>query len=269
MEYYAIIVEGRTDSAVVEAIICNSLNYRILETVDEVPALFKGLIGSYPVTKKGKIKSLRPEGFPIFAINQSDKSIIIKIANGNQNICKEIENISAALQTSDFIDEFVGFIVFIDSDLKTNEQIEHDLAKALRKLEINWNFKSHILEYNDLQKQLYIYKFPQTGNGAIETLLLNCAKKLYPEIYSKTEKFKQEILEDSAFEIIIKSWTKNEKIVPFYADKMQIECISAVLKPDKPIAMAVKDKIIRNNQKCLQEVDEYRRLECFLENLLK
>ena len=50
---------------------------------------------------------------------------------------------------------------------------------------------------------------------------------------------------------------------------MQIECISAVLKPDKPIAMAVKDKIIRNNQKCLQEVDEYRRLEYFLENLLK
>lgn len=269
MKCYVIIVEGRTDSAVIEAILCNSLNYRILETADEVPELFANLIGSYPVTKKGKIKSLRPEGFPIFATNQSDKSVVIKIANGNQNICKDIENISLVLQTSNFIDDFAGFIVFIDSDLKTNEQLEHDLINALKKENINWNSKSHIIEYNDLQKELYLYKIPQIGNGEIETLLLSCAQKLYPEIYSKTETFKQEILKDPALANIRKSWSKNEQIAHFYANKMQMECISAVLKPDKPIAMAVKDKIIRKNQDCLQEIEEYRNLENFLKNLLK
>ena len=46
-------------------------------------------------------------------------------------------------------------------------------------------------------------------------------------------------------EIRKKCWAKKDEIQEFYADKVQFEAISAVLKPDRPVRFAIKDKIIR------------------------
>ena len=59
------------------------------------------------------------------------------------------------------------------------------------------------------------------------------------------------------------------QVQDFYADKVQLGVISAILKPDKTIAMTVKDKLIRKEFLAqLKEVDEYNLLYEFLKSKL-
>ena len=53
------------------------------------------------------------------------------------------------------------------------------------------------------------------------------------------------VMQPEYAEIRKKCWAKKDEIQEFYADKVQFEAISAVLKPDRPVRFAIKDKIIR------------------------
>lgn len=58
-----------------------------------------------------------------------------------------------------------------------------------------------------------------------------------------------------------------KQVQNFYADKVQFGIISTILKPDKTIAMTIRDKIIKKDSLTkLQKIEEYHLLYEFLKN---
>ena len=67
-----------------------------------------------------------------------------------------------------------------------------------------------------------------------------------------------------------KCWAKKDEIQEFYADKVQFEAISAVLKPDRPVRFAIKDKIIRKEYYDLyMQIPDFKKVYDFLVENLK
>lgn len=64
-------------------------------------------------------------------------------------------------------------------------------------------------------------------------------------------------------------WSKDEQIQTFYADKVQFGFLSVALKPDKPLGMTIKDKIIKTkNLHELNKVEEFNKLCKFLSDII-
>lgn len=56
------------------------------------------------------------------------------------------------------------------------------------------------------------------------------------------------VMQPEYAEIRKKCWAKKDEIQEFYADKVQFEAISAVLKPDRPVfALRLKIKLFVRN----------------------
>ena len=67
-----------------------------------------------------------------------------------------------------------------------------------------------------------------------------------------------------------KCWAKKDAIQEYHADKVQFEAISAVLKPDRPVRFAIKDKIIRKEYYDLyMQIPDFKKVYDFLVENLK
>lgn len=167
MGNYAIIVEGRTDSALIEAILEVVWGYKLYENVNDLPDIFKDLVGRYPTPKSldNKQNSLRPNGFPIF-YHSEDSEIVIKIANGNNKIFSTIRDTLEVIMAKSEDNNFGGFIVITDKDKYTEDEIRAAFKKKLQENKLSWNLDNNQLrnEYDEYS-MLYLYAMPQNGMG--------------------------------------------------------------------------------------------------------
>lgn len=164
-------------------------------------------------------------------------------------------------------DDFGGFLVFSDTDLSTKHEIISDFTKKF--LENDIIFEDECIKVYDRWIGCKLYFFPMSGCGAVEKLLLECAEVSHNQLYLCAQKFRNEIMEQEYGELRKEYWTKNELIQEFYADKVQFGAVSTVLKPDKPVRFAIKDKLIRTEYfDSFIGLPEFKNLYDFLHNNL-
>lgn len=94
--------------------------------------------------------------------------------------------------------------------------------------------------------------------GAIEKLLLECANLTYNKLYQDAQDYRNRIMTDTYSQLRKECWASDKRIQTFYSDNVQFGAISSVLKPDRPVRFAIKDKILKS-----AFFDEYMQLAEF------
>lgn len=261
-KYYILIAEGIADCSLLEAILEKYLGFTQYQNVKELPELFRDMIGTYPASTG----ALRRQDSPVFYYKDT-VGIAVKQAGGCSKIPVKISALAELIDKLDLFNVFGGFLVFCDTDLNTREEIKADFVKKFRENEIL--FEHDRLKFSEKEISCKLHLFPSNGVGAIEKLLLECTNILNAGLYQDAMEYRNKIMGDDYQEIRKTCWAKKEEVQEFYADKVQFGSISAVLKPDKPVRFAIKDKLITSS--CFNmymELPEFKELHNFLQNNL-
>lgn len=262
-KYYVLIAEGITDCSLLEAILEKYLGYTQYEKVDHLPELFKDMIGKYP-TGTGELKR---QDSPTFYY-KNNVGVAVKMAGGCSNLAKKVSSIIAIIDIRDEYKNFGGFLVFADTDTEDADHISEKLKDELEKDDLIYQDNMVIAYDHKLSCKLHL--FPTNGCGAIEKLLLECAKITYGELFDDALKYRECISDKKHEKLRKECWAKDKEIQEFYADKVQFGAISTVLKPDKPVRFSIKDKLIRTDYKAsYMEIEEFKMLYDFLQNNLE
>lgn len=260
MRGYIIICEGITDCSIVEAIIEKSLEYKSYKSIKELPILFSQMIQPYP----NELGELQKKDSPVFYYKENI-CIAVKQANGYTNIPKLISAYLEIISKEDLYDVFGGFLVICDTDTKSREELEKYYRESLESYDISYD--NEIIEYEKEDIRCKIHFIPQEGQGAVEKLLLECSEAIYNDLYNDAKCFRQKIMEPSYEKVRNDCWVSNSVIQQFYGDKVQFGVISTVLKPDRPVRFAIKDRLIsRSHMEKLMDVPEFLALHKFLLN---
>ena len=142
MKYYAIIVEGRTDSALIEAMLEKEFGFKAYTNKKDLPDIFVQMMGKYP-QQTGELK---PTGFPLF-YHTEKIGITIRIANGNTKIAATLEGLINIIENCDILEDFKGFIIITDKDNKSQEKIITDLNEQFNKLDLNFENSSFVVAH--------------------------------------------------------------------------------------------------------------------------
>ncbi len=261
-KYYILVAEGITDCSFLEAVLERYLGYKQYQNARELPPLFFEMIGQYPASS-GK---LQRQDSPMF-FNKDHVSVAVKQAGGCSNIPAKVSLLVELIDKLEVYDKFGGFLVFSDTDLSTKHEIISDFRKKF--LENDIILEDESIKVYGRQIACGLYLFPMSGCGAVEKLLLECAEISYGQLYLAARKFREEIMQQEYQELRKECWTKNEAIQEFYADKVQFGAVSAVLKPDKPVRFAIKDKLIKAEYFDLfTKLPEFKNLYDFLHSNL-
>lgn len=260
MRNYIVIVEGVTDSGVVEAILEKGLHFKPYQNTSQLNDLLKQMIGNYP-TQTGELKRTNS---PMF-YTKDDINVAIKLSNGCTNIPKDIANLLELILINE--DEFNGFLIITDTDKKSRESLMHEYKLSLKDKDIE--LSENVIIY-DNNKYICDFLFvPSYEQGAIEKILLQCSQMLYSDIYSISQDVVNR-MNASVYEKYRKDWASDKTIQSFYMDKMQFGVISSVLKPDKPNRITIKDKIITTqNFSVLLGIKEFKYIYDFLDKKLQ
>lgn len=259
---YILVSEGVTDCSFLETMIEKFLEFKPYNNIRELPEIFRQMIGQYPAMSG----ELMRQDSPTFYY-KDNICIAVKQANGYSNIPQKISALIEILDKEDFYQQFGGFLIFCDTDMKSRKETEEFFKKAFEENDIT--YKSSSLKAYDHIISCKIHLFPENGSGAVEKLLLDCADTTYGFLCNDAKDFRKKIMSEQYSEIRKVCWAKDLNIQEFYADKVQFGVISAVVKPDRPVRFAIKDKIFR--KKYLEEykkVPEFKLLLEFLENNL-
>lgn len=237
-KYYILVAEGVTDCSFLEAVLEKYLGFKQYQNVGELPLLFSEMVGQYPASS-GK---LQRQDSPTF-FYRDHIGIAVKQAGGCSNIPAKVSLLAALVDKLEAYDNFGGFLVFSDTDLNTKDEIISDFTKKF--LENDVILENGYMKAYDRKIACKLYLFPMSGCGAVEKLLLQCAEISHSRLYLNAWEFRTKIMALEYQELRRECWTKNEAVQEFYADKVQFGTVSAVLKPDKPVRFAIKDKLIR------------------------
>ena len=256
-KYYILIAEGVTDCSLLEAVLEQYLQFSSFAKVDELPEIFKNMIGIYP----SGLGELKRTDSPMFYYKDVI-GIAVKQANGCNNLAAKASALIEIIDQLDVYDQFGGFLLFGDTDEKTEDEIKTLLTRT---------FKERDFDYTgDVIKAYGHELLPSSGRGAIEKVLLKCVEKSYDTLTKDAENFKMVVMQPEYADIRKKCWAKKDEIQEFYADKVQFEAISAVLKPDRPVRFAIKDKIIRKEYYDLyMQIPDFKKVYDFLVENLK
>lgn len=258
-KHYILIAEGITDCSFLEAILEQYLGFVQYQNVKELPLLFAEMIGKYP-TITGE---LQRQDSPTFYY-KDNIGVAVKQANGCSRIPIVISSLANLIDKLELYDTFDGFLIFCDTDLNSKEEIKKNFSKQFQENEIYYENDSIKLYGNQMLCKLYL--FPTIGNGAIEKLLLECTNVSYRSLYQDSQEYRNRIMSEEYQELREKCWAKKKTIQEFYADKVQFGSISTVLKPDKPVRFAIKDKLIRFDYFDLyMNLTEFKELHNFLQ----
>ena len=134
MKYYAIIVEGRTDSALIEAMLEKEFGFKAYTNKKDLPNVFMQMMGKYP-QQTGELK---PTGFPLFYYSE-EIGITIRIANGNTKIAANLEGLLDIVENCEALEDFNGFIIITDKDTKSRDKIIAELNEQLNKINLNFS----------------------------------------------------------------------------------------------------------------------------------
>lgn len=159
-------------------------------------------------------------------------------------------------------------MIFCDTDLHTKEEIREEFKKKFLKNDILFDGKT--LKFYEYQMQCKLYLFPSHDVGAIEKLLLECTEVTYNSLFQDAQGYKNRIMQDEYQELRKRCWANKKSVQEFYSDKVQFGAVSAVLRPDKPVRFAIKDRLIKSDYfgKFMQ-LPEFKQLFGFLtDNLM-
>lgn len=262
-KYYVLIAEGITDCSLLEAILEKYLDYTQYANSNQLPELFKEMIGKYP-TGTGELKR---QDSPMF-YHKGNTHVAVKMAGGCSKLTNRVSSIIEIIDKLDVYRDFGGFLVFADTDRENSAHITKKLAEDLKKED--FVYQNDVVEAYEHEIPCKLHLFPTEGCGAIEKLLLECAEITYKELTADASKYREFILDKKYDKLRKECWTKSEAVQEFYADKVQFGAISTVLKPDKPVRFSIKDKLIRKDYKDLyMEIAEFKLLYDFLQDNLK
>lgn len=261
-KYYILIAEGVTDCSLLEAILEKYLHFESFAKVDELPEVFKSMIGVYP----SGLGELRRTDSPTF-YHKDVIGIAVKQANGCSNLAAKASALIEIIDQLDNYDQFGGFLLFGDTDEKTEAEIKTLLMRTFKERE--FDYAEDVIKAYGHTLTCKLHLLPSSGRGAIEKVLLKCVEKSYDALTKDAENFRTVVMQPEYADIRKSCWVKNDEIQEFYADKVQFGAISAVLKPDRPVRFAIKDKIIRKEYYDLyMQIPDFKQLYDFLvENL--
>lgn len=248
---YILISEGITDCSLLEVIIEKFLCFKPYDNVKSLPDIFKQMIGRYP-TLSGDLKR---QDSPTFYFKDNIR-IAIKQANGYSNIPQRVSSLIEIIEKEDFYEQFGGFLIFCDTDLKTREETKDIFTKVFAENDVQYS--NDKLEVYNHTIPCSIHLFPENGNGAVEKLLLECANTTYDFLCNDANDFREKVMDERYDNIRKTCWAKKENIQEFYADKVQFGVVSAVIKPDRPVRFTIKDKIFHKAY-----LNEYKKLPEF------
>lgn len=216
-------------------------------------------------TKKFKDRLIR---YYRFFKYKNNVGVAVKMAGGCSNLAKKVSSIIAIIDIRDEYKNFGGFLLFADTDKEDAAHISKKLKDELK--EEYFIYQDNMVKAYEHKLCCKLHLFPTNGCGAIEKLLLECAKITYGEVFEDALKYR-ECISDEKYEKLRKEcWAKDKDIQEFYADKVQFGAISTVLKPDKPVRFSIKDKLIRTGYKAsYMEIAEFKMLYDFLQNNLE
>lgn len=261
-KHYILIAEGITDCSLLEAVLERYFGFIQYQNIRELPELFTDMIGIYPASTGG----LQRQDSPTFYYKDTI-GVAIKQAGGCSKIPLKISLLIELIDKLNLYDTFGGFLVFCDTDLNTKEEIKEEFIKKFRENEIL--FENDCLKFCENQIPCKLHLFPATGTGAIEKLLLECINVTNSSLYQDAQEYRNKIMSDAYQELRGTCWAKNKIIQEFYADKVQFGVVSAVLKPDKPVRFAIKDKVITSDFFDLyMKLPEFKELHNFLRDNL-
>lgn len=259
---FILIAEGITDCSFLEAVLEKYLGFVQYQNVNELPPLFQEMIGKYPAATG----ELQRQDSPTFFHN-GNIDVAVKQAGGCSKIPDKISSLAVLIDKLESYDSFGGFLVFCDTDLNTKEEIRNDFSKKFQAKKIL--FENDHIEVEDNQVTCKLYLFPASGVGAVEKLLLECSNISYSRLYQDAQEYRNKIMSDDYQELRKKCWAKKEAVQEFYSDKVQFGAISTVLKPDKPVRFAIKDKLVKSEYlDKYMELPEFKELHNFLQNNL-
>ena len=261
MALYVLIAEGYTDCALLEAILEKCMSFKKYDNINEMPELFRKLVGSYPNESGEMIRQDMPHFY-----HYENKSVVVKVAGGATKIASKVEEVLQALALCEEEEHFAGFLTFTDADNHSQEKIIKTLQEnyALSEMQLCPEIDKVIFEQMEYNHSLYIY--PSDGYGAVEKILLNMATEIYPELSVETLLLRPRLMGDSFIELRQTNWAKQEEQQEFYADKVQFGTIASALKPDRPVGFAIKDELVKQNILMqLEKVEEFAKLHKYLE----
>lgn len=259
---YILIAEGLTDCSFLEAILEKYFGFVQYQNVRELPSLFQEMIGKYPAATG----ELQRQDSPTF-FHRGNIGIAVKQAGGCSKIPDKISLLVELIDKLELYDIFGGFLVFCDTDLNTKEKIKENFSRKFQENEIL--FENDHIEVWGNQVICKSYLFPTSGVGAIEKLLLDCAYISYNRLYQDAQEYRDKLMAEDYQELRKKCWAKKEAVQEFYFDKVQFGAISTVLKPDKPVRFAIKDKLIKTDYLDLyMKLPEFKELHNFLQDNL-
>ncbi len=262
MKYYIIVAEGVTDTSTVEAILEKALRYKNYKKYDDLPLIFKQMVGKYP----NHLGELEMKGSPTF-YNCKLFNIAVKQANGCNNISNTICNLLEVISKEDNFSDFSGFLVITDTDKKSKEELMDQYTKYFK--DNNISLSNGELIYDEYNIPCLFHFIPKNGTGAIESLLLECSSVKFKHLFDLSERFREELLKGDYDSTRDEHWSIDKEVQTFYADKSQLGFISSILKPDRPVRHTIKDKLIRSESiDALNKISEFNCLYSFLSDNL-
>ena len=243
MKRVYIFVEGNTDRAVIEALLLKRLKYRSYEKLEDMPESLKRQVPRYPKATG----ELEMKGRPLFLYKQ-DVCVMIEITGGKEKIADNLagrllgENLNR-LET----DDPLSIVVIRDRDFDNdNLAIKTEFKKDLLEKEIVLQ-DDNTVTYKGVHCAFHMYVLPVRQEGAIESILLDLATVIYPELTEEAHKFRIAIESKEEYEHYRTAWASSKDVQRLYAEKVQIGAISSVLKPDSSPGLMIRDNLICSN----------------------
>lgn len=130
---YILVSEGVTDCSLIEVMIEKFLCFKPYDNVKSLPELFKQMIGQYPAIS-GELKR---QDSPTFYY-KDDICIAVKQANGFSNIPQRVSALIEILDKETLYEQFGGFLVFCDTDMKSKQETEAIFRKSFEENDIEY-----------------------------------------------------------------------------------------------------------------------------------
>ena len=187
-KYYILIAEGVTDCSLLEAVLEQYLQFSSFAKVDELPEIFKNMIGIYP----SGLGELKRTDSPMFYYKDVI-GIAVKQANGCNNLAAKASALIEIIDQLDVYDQFGGFLLFGDTDEKTEDEIKTLLTRTFK--ERDFDYTGDVIKADGHELTCKLHLLPSSGRGAIEKVLLKCVEKSYDTLTKDAENFKMVVMQ--------------------------------------------------------------------------
>ncbi|WP_110515853.1 DUF3226 domain-containing protein [Herpetosiphon llansteffanensis] len=250
-----VVVEGPHDTEFIVKILEYFYNFQKIKKYPDLDPYWHKLV---PTKFPYNDDLLRRVPVPYF-LQKEGYSLAIQSAQGDSGIVNTIEESLSLIDTA--ILASIGIILDCDYDKTPSERFS-EISNLLKIKKIDPPKSMH--EISQSTPKIGCYILPNNQHqGTLETILLECARQVYPSLYTGAEKFINEVNLDSAeFVASDKKYFKK----PAGKNKAIVGSIVNVLRPSKTIQVSLSDNSWISEK--TQNLPEIQAIRLFLANLL-